>query len=485
MVGNKGGLGKIIALVILLAIVGVIVIGIFFSGNNGTVEEEGAGDEPGGDMEAPSQGEVEQEIPYIVSELDGRVVTIFRDGSKLYLGAVEDDMKRNKSYYYLYIINLFNWNVEDKIKVLEDRYGKVYGYEILSKKGDKLYFFRRLWKGGIIFIPLVGFTTLGTGSEIAIREFNIDSRELGDEYRINLEAGFVAVKGDTLVTFKNNQIGSINLTVYDLDGGEMVKEASEVVSEEALYLQLSMANQWVEDNKLKIFFVGITSDFTKEVSRVYHIFVYIDLSTRDISFEHYMVTVYGSPLGIYSATASVDSENYYVFTAYSIQYDNKTIRFYNVQARALSDGSLIWEYEDEYTLIETNSSAPISSYVKEGVFYVSWGFLAAFRDGQLLWVKSPWGGKYPVTVLFLITTTAVKGGVGFYDLGDSLYIFWMERVEGSGVKGALLYSISSDGYNIELDLLGSGYELWYPFTRDGELYIASPQDNKTVLVRLV
>ncbi len=477
---------RVALIVIILLILGVVVAGLLFGGEKGSEvsEEEPTPpvDEGPGDSEEPS----EPTLPAILSRLNGSVNDVYVGDGRLYITLYESYPEKNRSMVYLYIFDLDEERFIDKVLVEKGAYADLPNYRILTVEDGRAYLYTKAGKTVLVHIPLVNFISVRAGGTYQFKVVDIESGDVINTFRLKIEPA-VAVSSNMIYTYELESSNTFVFRGYNLENGSLEVEFYYTIDVVEYLTGLYLAYSSVDGGVVTALFVGIEANYDLGRLRVFHVTLRYDTFAENLIVEVYPTSVYGAYGSIYATTGYVDGDTYYVFTAYSFTTGNKTVNSYTVESRSFSDGSLLWDYTEEFRFTEKNSSTYITSYVDNGVFYVSWSFLAAYKDGEKLFMVSPWGGIYRVPTIFVVIPAKVyEGGGGFYKVGGELYVSWVQRVEGSGIKGVKLYRVTQEGVELVYDLYQKGYVGTLFISYGSKIYFAgSYSDGSGVIVRLI
>lgn len=476
---------KKLGLFLIILVIGIVVVGVLFGGERGE-QPPSQETSPAGETPQDSEGVGEPTLPAILARLNGSVSDIYVSDGRVYLLLYENFPEDNRSVASIYIYDLDKEGFTDKIVVEEGGYARIPNYQILTVEKGRVYLYSKAGETILTHIPLVSPISVKAGGSFDLKVLDVRSGQAVNSYRLDIEPS-MAVISNMIYTYKLESENTLVVRGYNLDSGGLEIEFYNPLDGVDYLSGLYLAYSSSEGGVLTAVFVGVEANYDLERLKVFHITLRYDALAENLAVEVYPVSVYGAYGSIYTSTAYVDGDTYYIFTVYSFQTGNKTVYSYSVESRSFLDGSLLWEYGDEVFFTEKNSSTYIISYVDNGVFYVSWSFFAAYEDGKKLFSVSPWGGIYFIPTLFVVVPAKVyEGGGGFYIVDGDIYVSWIQNVQGSGIKGLKLYKVSPGGLEPVYNLYERGYRGTLFFSSGSKLYfVGFYRDGASVLARLI
>ncbi len=476
MTGREGGVGKIVVaiLIVIILLLGLVIIGSIFSGDGGDGGEAPAQGEEGGEPgdEAVQEGPLTFNLTSILS--------ILSDGDRLYIYGVKSIMDENNTQllrkdHYIITMSLSSGEILSVEKI----------FEVPSGESDPI-------SGQLVSVYSNRYVFGGVARERALIPFPLPLPfpfifiEFGeiDLYYYIVEPGRGVVMRNTIEDIRGLGLGfygdkyltldidyekmNIILRVYGLETGSVVFEAYQDASDFFYSLRPNDPKKlaYVERGEDMVRAVIVMSSVTEQGrGDIYIMYVEIDLNTFEFMIEGWPTKLVSAPLRLAYATAYLDGNDLYVYYSYDFLVEaNETNtelfnrRDYQVEKWDLTSLTKVWSIEGMYTRTEDNASVGyVTSIYRDGVYYVSEAFIAAYRDGEELWRRNGWGGTGSALALFIPVTT-YYGGYSFYEVGDRLYILWIERAESGGVVsgGIKMYRVSPDSEPIQVRVNWAG-----------------------------
>lgn len=471
---REGGVGKIVValVIVVILLLGLVILGSIFSGDGGdgggapTQGEEGGGQ--------PSGEQPVQEGPLTFNLTS--ILSFYRDGDRLYVYGDkiitdENGTRPIRVEYYIITVSIPKGEILSVEKIFDipaNESDPVSG-ELVSIYSNRFVFGGLARDRALIPFPIplplpfifiefgeadLYYSIVEPGRGVVMRNIIEDIQGLG--------LGFY---GDKYLTLDiDYEKMNVILRVYGLEAGSVVFEGYQDVSDSfySLYPSDPKKLAYIERDGESLRAVIVMSSVTGEGrGDIYIMYVEVDLNTLEFRVEAWPTKLVSIPLRLAYTTAYLDGNDLYVFYSYDFiiegnQTDNqlRNKREYQVEKWDLSSLTKEWSVEGMYTRTEDNTTVGyVTSVYRDGVYYVSEAFLAAYRDGEELWRRNRWGGTGARLALFIPVTT-YYGGYSFYDVDDKLYLLWVERADSGGVVsgGLKMYRVTPDEGAIQVSV---------------------------------
>jgi len=471
MITQRRGLSKVVgAIFIIVIILLILVLGLISYSNDNfrdlnDIENIG---ERNGDNYLNEDSSLE--TPVIVWELNGTIYDVYKNNGKIYILAVEDTPNMVRRDVYMYVFDLDSYELLDKILVYQEIIGATPKFKFLTIKDDYVYLYNTI-----------------ENKSYNITIFSVSDGEIRGSYLLE-GVSPIAIVSNYIYLYRIESENVLVLEEYNLDSGNLTLEIRKELPgidrlDEVFNVFISLRG-----DTLYSIVVGYEADFEFSRFRIYHIILKYSVVSKSLDIEVFPSKTYGAYGSLLTATGYIVNDSYFIFHAFSLSKDGDTFYGYLVERRTLDGGSLLWSYEEDIVLGMRNRSAYISSYVdSNGIFYVSWVFIGGFKDGDKIFSRSPWGGIYVTSTPFIVVTATVsEGGINFLELDGDIYIPWVKRVKGSGIKELILYQVDNESLREVYDLYDMGYRGLAFFVYESNLYLVGSYKGMTsVIVKLI